>query len=61
MTKKLLERLKKKELLKTKQKEFRIEKAMKRKNDKLYVKKKSYDNYFNNQIKLFIQLKQVMQ
>ena len=48
MTKKLLERLKKKELLKTKQKEFRIEKAMKRKNDKLYVKKKSYDNYFNN-------------
>ena len=33
-----------KELQKTNQKEFRIEKVIKRKGDKLYVKWKGYDN-----------------
>ena len=36
-----------KELQKTNQKEFRIEKVIKRKGDKLYVKWKGYDNSFN--------------
>ena len=36
-----------KELQKTNQKEFRIEKILKRKGDKLYVKWKEYDNSFN--------------
>ena len=36
-----------KELQKTNQKEFRIEKVIKRKGDKLYVKWKGYDNRFN--------------
>ena len=36
-----------KELQKTNQKEFRIEKVIKRKGDKLYVKCKSYDYPFN--------------
>ena len=36
-----------KELQKTNQKEFRIEKVVKKKGDKLYVKKKSYVNSFN--------------
>ena len=39
-----------KELQKTNQKEFRIEKVIKRKGDKLYVKWKSYDNSFNSWI-----------
>ena len=39
-----------KELQKTNQKEFRIEKAIKRKDDKLYVKWKGYDNPFNSRI-----------
>ena len=34
-------------ITKTKQKEFRIEKVIKRKGDKLYVKWKGYDNSFN--------------
>ena len=38
------------ELQKTDQKEFRIEKALKKKDDKLYVKWKGYDNSFNNWI-----------
>ena len=37
-----------KELQKTNQKEFRIEKILKRKGDKLYVKWKRYDNSFNS-------------
>ena len=37
-----------KELKKTKQEEFRIEKVIKRKGDKLYVKWKGYDNSFNS-------------
>ena len=40
----------KKELQKTNQKEFRIEKVPKRKGDKLYVKWKGYDNSFNHWI-----------
>ena len=39
-----------KELQKTNQKEFRIEKVLKRKGAKLYVKWKSYDKSFNNWI-----------
>ena len=39
-----------KELQKTIQKEFRIEKAIKRKDDKLHVKWKVYDNSFNSWI-----------
>ena len=39
-----------KELQKTNQKEFRTEKVLKRKGDKLYVKWKGYDNSFNSQI-----------
>ena len=38
------------ELQKTNQKEFRIEKVLKRKGDKLYVKWKGYDNRFNSWI-----------
>ena len=37
-----------KELQKTNQKEFRIEKILKRKGDKLYVKWKGYNNSFNS-------------
>ena len=40
----------KKELQKTNQKEFRIEKVIKRKGGKLYVKWKGYDNSFNSWI-----------
>ena len=40
----------KKELLKTNQKEFRIEKLIKRKGDTLYVKQKGYENSFNSWI-----------
>ena len=36
-----------KELRKANQKEFRIEKVLKRKSDKLYVKWNGYDNRFN--------------
>ena len=39
-----------KELQKTNQEEFRIEKIIKRKGDKLYVKWKGYDNLFNSWI-----------
>ena len=37
-------------LQKTNQKEFRIEKKLKKKGDKLYVKRKGYDNSFNSWI-----------
>ena len=37
-------------LQKTNQKEFRIEKVIKRKGSKIYVKWKSYDNLFNRWI-----------
>ena len=39
-----------KELQRTNQKEFRIEKVLKKKGDKLYVKRKGYDNSFNSWI-----------
>ena len=39
-----------KELLKIDQQEFRIEKVIKEKGDKLYVKWKGYDNSFNSWI-----------
>ena len=39
-----------KELQKTSQKEFRIEKVLKRKSDKLYIKWKGHDNSFNSWI-----------
>ena len=39
-----------KELQKTNQKEFRMEKVLKRKGDKLYVKWKGYSNSFNSWI-----------
>ena len=39
-----------KELQKTSQEDLRIEKVIKRKGDKLYVKWKGYDNSFNNWI-----------
>ena len=38
------------EFQKTSQKEFRIEKVLKRKSDTLYVKWKGYDNRFNSWI-----------
>ena len=39
-----------KELQNTNQEEFRIEKVIRRKGDKLYVKWKGYNNSFNNWI-----------
>ena len=39
-----------KELQKTNPKEFKVEKAIKRKDDKLYIKWKGYDNSFNSWI-----------
>ena len=39
-----------KELQRTNQEKFRIEKVIKNKGDKLYVKWKGYDNSFNNWI-----------
>ena len=39
-----------KELQKTNQKEVRVEKVLKRKGDKLYIKWKEYDNRFNSWI-----------
>ena len=49
-----------KELQKTDQQEFRIEKVIKKKGDKLYVKWKGYDNSFNSWIDIkinFLKLK----
>ena len=47
---KIVEMFHKNELQKTNQKEFRIEKVINRKGDKLYVKWKGYDNLFNSWI-----------
>ena len=44
----IIETLYEKELQKTNQQEFRIEKVIKRKGDKLYVKWKGYDSSFNS-------------
>ena len=46
----IIETFYEKELQKTDQKEFRIEKVLKRKGDKLYVKWKGYNNSFNSWI-----------
>ena len=46
----------KKELQKTKEKEFRIEKIIERKGDKLYVKWKGYDNSFNSWIDKWVNI-----
>ena len=48
MVKKLLEVFCEKELQKTSQEKFRIEKVLKRKGDNLYVKWKGYDNRFDS-------------
>ena len=48
--KKLLQRFTKKELQKTNQKRFRVEKVIKKKGYKLYVKWKDYDSSFNSWI-----------
>ena len=48
--KELVGRFYEKELQKTNKKEFRVEKVIKGKGDKLYVKWRSYDNSFNNWI-----------
>ena len=48
--KKLLERFTKKNLQKTNQKEFRVEKVITKKGDKLYVKWKGSDSSFNSWI-----------
>ena len=45
---KIIEIFYEKELEKESQKEFRIEKVIKKKSDKLYVKWKGYVNLFNN-------------
>ena len=50
MVKKLLEHFMKKKLQKIDQQEFRIEKVIKKKGNKLYVKWKGYNNSFNNWI-----------
>ena len=47
---KLLEHFNEKVLQKTNQQEFRIEKVIKRKGDKLYVKWKDYDSLLNSWI-----------
>ena len=47
---KLIERFYEKELQMTNYQEFRIEKVIKRKDDKLYVKRKGYDSSFNSLI-----------
>ena len=39
-----------KELQKTNQKEFRVEKVLQRKGDKIYLKWKGYNNSFNSRI-----------
>ena len=46
--KEIVEAFHEKELQKTNQWEFRAEKVIKRKGDKLYVKYKGYDSYFNS-------------
>ena len=50
--KKLFTRFTKKELQKTNQKKFRVEKVIKRKSDKLYVKWKTCDTFLNRWVLL---------
>ena len=46
----IIRKFNEKELKKTNQQEFRIEKVIKKKEDKLYVKLKGYDSSFNSWI-----------
>ena len=48
LTEEIFETFYEKELQKTNQKEFGIEKVIKRKGDKLYVKWEGYNNLFNS-------------
>ena len=48
--KELLELFTKKKIQKTNQKEFRVGKVIKRKDNKLFIKWKGYDNSFNSRI-----------
>ena len=48
--KEIIETFDEEELQKTNQKEFTMETVIKRKGDKLYVKKKGHDNSFNSWI-----------
>ena len=50
MKKKFLEGFTKKELQKANQKEFRVEKVINMKGDKLYIKWKGYNSSFNSWI-----------
>ena len=50
MVKEIIVTFYKKELQKTNQKEFRIEKVLRKKGDKLYVKWKGYNNSFKSWI-----------
>ena len=53
MVKKIVETFSEKELQKAMQRQFKYgqsNKVIRRKDDKLYVKRKGYDNYFNSQI-----------
>ena len=50
LTEEIFETFYEKELQKTNQKEFGIEKVIKRKGDKLYVKWQGYNNSFNSWI-----------
>ena len=50
MVEKLLEHFNEKELQNTNQQEFRIEKVIKRKGEKSYIKCKGYENSFNTWI-----------
>ena len=45
---KIVRTVHKKELLKTNQEEFTVEKVIKKKDDKLYLQWKGYDNLFNS-------------
>ena len=53
LVKKIVETFSEKELQKAMQRQFKYgqsNKVIRRKDDKLYVKRKGYDNYFNSQI-----------
>ena len=59
-SKQIIESFYEKELQKTNQKEFRIEKVLKRKSDQLYVKWKGYDNSFNSWLNIFLNHLQII-
>ena len=59
-SKQIIESFYEKELQKTNQKKFRIEKVLKRKSDQLYVKWKGYDNSFNSWLNIFLNHLQII-